>query len=71
MANEPRNAAETPVDPEELEDLYSAEYLQECASGEARNERLDELKRRIEAGAYKLDPDWVAEHLLAKDDLKD
>ena len=37
----------------ELDDLYSVEYLAEVAGGNAREERLAELKRRIELGAYK------------------
>lgn len=63
---------ELPHASEETEDyecLYSAEYLRECAGGNAREERLQELKRRIEVGAYKVDPDWVAEHLLERGDL--
>jgi anti-sigma28 factor (negative regulator of flagellin synthesis) len=52
-----------------LEALYSPEYLQECADPEARNERIAELKRRIEADAYKVDADRIAEELLLRGDL--
>jgi anti-sigma28 factor (negative regulator of flagellin synthesis) len=52
-----------------LEALYSPEYLQECADPEARTERLAELKRRIEADAYKVDADRIAEELLLRGDL--
>ena len=62
----------TPADlipPDEDEDLYSPEYLKECADLEAREERLEELKRRIELGAYKVDPDSVALHMMGRVDL--
>ncbi len=51
---------------ESTESQYSPEYLSEVASGDARQKRLDELKRRIELGAYRIDPDWVAEELLQR-----
>ena len=54
---------------EELEAAYSPEYLAECADGEARQERLEELKRRIALDAYNVDSDRLAEELLAKEDL--
>ena len=54
---------------EELEELYSAEYLQECADGDARQERLEELKRRIAHDAYKVDPETIAEEMLARGDI--
>jgi anti-sigma28 factor (negative regulator of flagellin synthesis) len=49
---------------DDAESLYSPEYLMDCADDEARQERLEELKRRIELGAYRIDPDWIAEHML-------
>ncbi len=52
-----------------VEDLYSPEYLKDCAEGDARRERLEELKRRIELGAYKTDADSIAESLLSHGDL--
>jgi anti-sigma28 factor (negative regulator of flagellin synthesis) len=52
-----------------LEALYSPEYLRECADDEARQERIAELKRRIEADAYKVDADRIAEELLLRGDL--
>jgi anti-sigma28 factor (negative regulator of flagellin synthesis) len=55
--------------PEKTESLYSPEYLKECASGEARQERLEELKRRIALGAYRVNADWVAEEILQKGGL--
>lgn len=54
---------------EELESVYSPDYLRECADDEAREERLEELKRRIALDAYKVDPDRIAEELLARGDL--
>jgi anti-sigma28 factor (negative regulator of flagellin synthesis) len=50
----------------ELDDLYSVEYLADVAGGNARAERLEELKRRIELGAYKPDPDAIAEGMLSR-----
>jgi anti-sigma28 factor (negative regulator of flagellin synthesis) len=52
-----------------LEELYSPEYLRECADAEARQERIAELKRRIEADAYKVDSDRIAEELLLRGEL--
>ncbi len=57
----PRSESVEPVDSQ-----YAPEYLREVASGDARQKRLDELKRRIELGAYRIDPDWVAEELLQR-----
>ncbi len=54
---------------EDLESVYSADYLRECADDEAREERLEELKRRIALDAYKVDPDRIAEELLSRGDL--
>ncbi len=51
---------------ESVDSQYSPEYLCEVASGDARQKRLEELKRRIELGAYRIDPDWVAEELLQR-----
>ncbi len=60
----------TPPEPREVvapdEDLYSAEYLAEVAGGNAREERLAELKRRIELGAYKPDAASIAEGMLSR-----
>jgi anti-sigma28 factor (negative regulator of flagellin synthesis) len=50
----------------EFNDLYSVEYLAEVAGGDARAERLEELKRRIALGAYKPDPDAIAEGMLSR-----
>ncbi len=55
---------------ESADSQYSPEYLREVASGDARQKRLDELKRRIELGAYRIDPDWVAEELLQRGALE-
>lgn len=52
-----------------VESFYSPEYLKDCADEEARSERLAELKRRIELGAYKIDPDSVALHMVGRVDL--
>ena len=59
-----RGPAREPVQPDE--DLYSAEYLAEVADGSAREERLAELKRRIELGAYKPDATSIAEGMLSR-----
>lgn len=53
------------------ESLYSPEYLMECADDEARQERLEELKRRIELGAYRVDADSIAAQMLDRADLGD
>jgi anti-sigma28 factor (negative regulator of flagellin synthesis) len=47
-------------------EAYSAEYLAEVSGGNARQERLAELKRRIALGAYKPDPDAIAEGMLSR-----
>jgi anti-sigma28 factor (negative regulator of flagellin synthesis) len=54
----------------ELESLYSPDYLVECADDEAREERLEELKRRIAQDAYKVDADRIAEEILSRGDLE-
>ena len=56
---------------EESLELYSVEYLQECASGSARDERLAELRRRILHGAYRIDAERIAEEMLRRGDLDD
>jgi anti-sigma28 factor (negative regulator of flagellin synthesis) len=48
------------------EDAYSADYLRDVANDEARQERLEELKRRIELGAYKPDATSIAEGMLSR-----
>jgi len=53
-------------DESELDDLYSVEYLAEVAGGNARAERIEELKRRIELGAYKPAADAIAQDMLAR-----
>jgi anti-sigma28 factor (negative regulator of flagellin synthesis) len=55
----------------ELADVYSVEYLAEAAKGDAREERLAELKRRIALGAYKPDPDAIAEGMIARVGMRD
>ena len=54
------------ADEPELDDIYSVEYLAEVAGGDARAERLAELKRRIELGAYKPAADAIAQDMLAR-----
>lgn len=56
-------------DPDDLDLLYSPEYLRDCADDQARNERLEELKRRIAQDAYDVDPDRIAEEMLTRGDL--
>jgi anti-sigma28 factor (negative regulator of flagellin synthesis) len=53
----------------EVSEVYSVEYLAEAAGGDARQERLAELKRRIALGAYKPDPDAIAEGMLSRVNL--
>jgi len=55
----------------DVAEVYSVEYLAEAASGDAREERLAELKRRIALGAYKPDPDAIAEGMIARVGLRD
>jgi anti-sigma28 factor (negative regulator of flagellin synthesis) len=57
---------ETTPDLVDMSDAYSVEYLAEVAGGDARQERLAELKRRIALGAYKPDPDAIAEGMLSR-----
>ena len=63
------DSASDPFEETALEALYSPDYLRECADSEARQERIAELKRRIEADAYKVDADRIAEELLLRGDL--
>jgi anti-sigma28 factor (negative regulator of flagellin synthesis) len=53
-----------------LEEAYPVEYLRDCADDEAREERLAELKRRIEHDAYRIDSDRIAEEMLERGLLK-
>jgi anti-sigma28 factor (negative regulator of flagellin synthesis) len=64
----PRNRSET-AEPEE--ELYDPEYLRDVAGPEARRERLEELKRRIELGAYHPDPASIAEGMLGRVNLEE
>jgi anti-sigma28 factor (negative regulator of flagellin synthesis) len=57
---------ETTPDLVDMSDAYSVEYLADVAGGDARQERLAELKRRIALGAYKPDPDAIAEGMLSR-----
>jgi anti-sigma28 factor (negative regulator of flagellin synthesis) len=57
---------ETTPDLVDMSDAYSVEYLAEVSGGDARQERLAELKRRIALGAYKPDPDAIAEGMLSR-----
>jgi anti-sigma28 factor (negative regulator of flagellin synthesis) len=67
---EKRKRPAAPREPEapdlDMSSVYSLEYLAEAASGDARQERLAELKRRIALGAYKPDPDAIAEGMLSR-----
>ncbi len=65
----PTQSSPDPRTCDQLEELYSPEYLRACASGSARRERLEEIKRRIDACAYRVDPDRIAEELLLRGDL--
>jgi anti-sigma28 factor (negative regulator of flagellin synthesis) len=66
---EPRKRKSADTDAEEATEAYSVEYLAEVAAGDARQERLAELKRRIALGAYKPDPDAIAEGMLSRVNL--
>jgi anti-sigma28 factor (negative regulator of flagellin synthesis) len=55
----------------ELEALYSPGYLRDCADGEAREERLQELRRRIALRMYDVDATSIADGLLSRGDLGD
>ncbi|MFQ5697306.1 MAG: flagellar biosynthesis anti-sigma factor FlgM [Myxococcota bacterium] len=50
----------------EAEEAYSPEYLSALADGDARRERLEELRRRIECKAYRVQSDRIAEELLER-----
>ncbi len=56
---------------DQVEELYGIEYLKDCAEGDARLERLEELRRRIDHGAYRVDPETIADELLRRGDLAD
>ncbi len=56
---------------EELEALYPPDYLKHCADGEAREERLQELRRRIQLEMYDVDSARIAEGLLERGDLSE
>lgn len=62
----PRDGKDWIPDEDDLGELYSPEYLADCASGEAREERLSELRRRVEQGAYRVNPDELAHALLLR-----
>lgn len=64
-----RAASEAAAPDLDVADVYSVEYLAEAAGGDARQERLAELKRRIALGAYKPDPDAIAEGMLSRVNL--
>lgn len=70
-----RKPAAAPREPKapdlDMSQVYSVEYLAEAAGGDARQERLAELKRRIALGAYKPDPDAIAEGMLSRVNLAD
>jgi anti-sigma28 factor (negative regulator of flagellin synthesis) len=71
MSTARRTRKDLVCDDDESEELYSVEYLKECASGTAREERLEELRRRIQHGAYKVDAETIAEELIRRGDLAD
>ncbi len=66
-----KRAEDSEAEENPTESVYSAEYLMECADEEARQERLEELKRRIALGAYRIDSDSIAEQMLGRVDLGD
>ncbi len=66
MSDPKRDDSETTSKTESPESAYSPEYLRECADGTAREERLAELKRRIELGAYRVDASWIADEILQR-----
>ena len=68
MGHSPEDELET-ENTEELEALYPPEYLRDCADDEARAERMQELRRRIELNLYDVDSARIAEGLLSRGDL--
>jgi anti-sigma28 factor (negative regulator of flagellin synthesis) len=58
-------------DEDDLAELYSPEYLEGAASGDARAERLAELRRRVAKGAYQVSADEIARALLRRTLLGD
>ena len=54
---------------DDFAELYAPDYLRDCADDEARRERLEELKRRIELRAYNIDADRIADGMLSRGDL--
>ena len=70
MDRKPEDELET-ESVEELEALYPPEYLRDCADGGAREERLQELRRRIKHEMYDVDSARIAEGLLARGDLSE
>ncbi len=65
----PKQSGSDARDAEDLGSVYTPEYLRDCADEEARQERLEELKRRIQQSAYEVDPDRIAEEMLLRGDL--
>ena len=69
MSRKPEADFEIPFEDDELETAYPPEYLRDCADEEAREERLAELRRRIELKLYDVDAGRIAEGLLSAGDL--
>ena len=65
----PKDSEANQTEADEFGSAYSAEYLRDVADEDARRERLEELKRRIEQSAYQVDPDRIAEEMLLRGDL--
>jgi hypothetical protein len=53
-----------------LEALYAPDYLAACACPDTRKERLEELRRRIRAGAYRVDAERLAQEMLERGDVR-
>lgn len=66
MAGSEPNAAAQSLEESEFDSQYSPEYLRDCASDPAREERLHELARRIALGAYRIDENWVADQMVQR-----
>jgi len=60
---------EIPFEDDEVENTYPPEYLRDCADDDAREDRLAELRRRIELKLYDVDASRIAEGMLSAGDL--
>jgi anti-sigma28 factor (negative regulator of flagellin synthesis) len=62
----PADGRDVAIEDDDLEAAYCAEYLRDCADGDAREERLAELRRRIAQHAYRVDTQTLADELIRR-----